>query len=263
MLDSGQTGLCGARKNVDGKITGESYGKISAIALDPIEKKPLRRFYPDTLILSIGSYGCNLNCPFCQNHRIAKPSEKPDVMSVSPEMLIGKAVSLKDQGNIGIAYTYNEPLIGYEYVMDCARLARSHGLKNVLVTNGYIAEQQLIELLPFIDAMNIDLKGFNAEFYNKLGGNIETVKNTISLAAETAHIEVTTLIIPDENDRRDEMENLSSWLSHINSEIPLHVSRFFPCHKYIGKTPTPVETIYALADIARKHLRWVYAGNCF
>ena len=262
LLGSGQTGLCGARKNIDGKIICESYGKISAIALDPIEKKPLRRFHPGTFILSVGGYGCNLSCPFCQNHRIANPSEKPDVMNVPPEGLIERAAELKSQGNIGIAYTYNEPLIGYEYVMDCARLAHSYGLKNVLVTNGYVSEQPLIELLPFIDAMNIDLKIFKAELYKKLGGDLETVKNTIKLAAEAVHVEVTTLIIPNENDSPDEMENLSSWLSHISNEIPLHVSRFFPCHKYSDKTPTPVETIYTLADLARKHLRYVYEGNC-
>jgi len=183
-------------------------------------------------------------------------------MNVPPEGLIERAAELKSQGNIGIAYTYNEPLIGYEYVMDCARLAHSYGLKNVLVTNGYVSEQPLIELLPFIDAMNIDLKIFKAELYKKLGGDLETVKNTIKLAAEAVHVEVTTLIIPNENDSPDEMENLSSWLSHISNEIPLHVSRFFPCHKYSDKTPTPVETIYTLADLARKHLRYVYEGNC-
>ena len=257
-----ETGLCGARKNADGKIVCDSYGKISAAALDPIEKKPLRRFFPGMLIFSVGSYGCNLNCPFCQNHRIAKPLDKLNLTNVPPDALVQKALSFKEQGNIGIAYTYNEPLIGYEYVMDCAQLAHSHGLKNVLVTNGYIEKAPLSKLLPFIDAINIDLKSFNSEFYKKLGGDIETVKNTILLAASEVHIEVTNLIIHDENDSPSEMENLASWLSDISTEIPLHVSRFFPCYKYSDKAQTPVETVYALADIARKHLSYVYTGNC-
>lgn len=261
-LDEGQTGLCGARKNTGGKISCESYGKITSIALDPIEKKPLRLFFPGTYILSAGSYGCNLHCPFCQNHSISMPKDKPDASYVSPAALIENALSLKARGNIGIAYTYNEPLVGYEYVLDCSRLAREKGLKNVLVTNGYINEEPLKRLLPYIDAMNIDLKSFSNIFYEKIGGDVTTVKRAISIAAGLAHIEVTTLIIPGENDSRSEMENLSSWLSGIDGDIPLHISRFFPRYKYSGMAPTPVNVIYSLAEIARKHLRNVYTGNC-
>jgi pyruvate formate lyase activating enzyme len=167
-----------------------------------------------------------------------------------------------DRGNIGIAYTYNEPLIAYEYVMDCARLARSNNLKNVLVTNGYINEKPLTELLPFIDAMNIELKGFSAKFYEKTGGCLDAVLGAISLASKKTHVEVTTLIIPGENDSVAEMESLSSWLSDKGRDIPLHVSRFFPRYKYSDKNPTSVESIYCLADVARKHLLHVYTGNC-
>ena len=261
-VDEGQTGICGARKNTGGKIICENYGKITSIALDPIEKKPLYMFFPGTFILSVGSYGCNLHCPFCQNHSISMPAKKPDHTYMSPEVLVERALSLKSRGNIGLAYTYNEPLISYEYVMDCARLAHEHGLKNAVVTNGYIAEKPLLDLLPFIDAMNIDLKSFDAGFYKKLGGDIEVVKSTISLAAKRTHIEVTTLIIPGENDSPAEMEELSFWLSAVSPEIPLHISRFFPNFKYAGRTPTPVRRIYDLADIARKNLRYVYTGNC-
>ena len=262
LLSDEQTGFCGARKNKGGKVTCENYGKVTSIALDPIEKKPLRNFHPGSWILSAGSYGCNLRCPFCQNHRISMPDERPDAFYVSPEALVEKAVSLKGSGNIGIAYTYNEPLVGYEYVMDCARLAHEFGLKNILVTNGYINKAPLDGLLPFIDAMNIDLKCFSNEFYIKLGGDLDTVKAAIETAAKRVHVEITTLIIPGENDGADEMDKLSAWLKGINEEITLHVSRFFPNFKYADKKPASVDSIYSLADIARCNLRRVYTGNC-
>jgi len=261
-LDDGETGFCGARKNTGGVIRYDNYGEITSIALDPIEKKPLRDFCPGTFILSAGSYGCNLRCPFCQNHDISMPEARPGVIHISPEELVERAESLKNRGNIGIAYTYNEPLISYEYVMDCARIANSRGLKNALVTNGYINEEPLAGILPYIDAMNIDLKSFDPEFYRKIGGDLETVKKTIAISSREVHVEVTTLIIPGENDGFDEMENLSSWLSEIDSGIPYHISRFFPRYKYSGLAPTPTIRIYALAETARKRLRRVYTGNC-
>ena len=190
------------------------------------------------------------------------PDGNPNVTCATPETLIENALSMKARGNIGVAYTYNEPLVGYEYVMDCSRLARSKGLKNILVTNGYINEEPLVGLLPYIDAMNIDLKSFSNIFYENIGGDIATVKRTISLAYKHAHIEVTMLIIPGEDDSKGEVENLSSWLSGIGSEIPLHISRFFPRYKYSGKLPTPADTVYSLAEIARRHLNHVYTGNC-
>ena len=233
------------------------------MALDPIEKKPLARYRPGTRILSVGSYGCNLNCPFCQNHSISMATEESaETVFVPPEALVQKALELVPRGNIGIAYTYNEPLISYEYVTDCARLAHENGLINVLVTNGNICEEPLRELLPLIDAMNIDLKGFTDDFYKKLHGDLETVKQTISAASESCHVEVTTLIIPEENDGPAEMEDLSAWLAGINADIPLHISRFFPRYRYGNKCPTPVDTVYSLAEVARRHLRYVYTGNC-
>jgi pyruvate formate lyase activating enzyme len=262
-IEEGHVGLCKGRTNLDGKIISENYGKLTRFALDPIEKKPLYHFYPGSKILSIGSYGCNLNCPFCQNCDISMVGGgEIETQEITCEELVEKALEVKNRGNIGIAYTYNEPLIGYEFVRDCATLAKQKGLKNVVVSNGYICEEPLKELLPVIDAFNIDLKGFTEEFYHKLRGDLETVKRTIELTADQCHVEVTTLIIPGENDSEEEMEALSSWIASINPEIPLHISRFFPRWKMQDKEATPVKQVYRLAQIARKHLRNVHEGNC-
>ena len=165
-IEEGHTGFCGARGNVGGRVTALNYGRVTSIALDPIEKKPLNRFMPGSMILSVGSYGCNLRCPFCQNCEISMADGKTmRTYEITPEQLADKAQELRPRGNIGVAYTYNEPLIGYEFVYDCAVLASRRGLKNVLVTNGYICEKPLCDILPHIDAMNIDLKGFTEEFY--------------------------------------------------------------------------------------------------
>lgn len=265
-LEEGQLGVCRARSNVEGCIRSLNYGQLTAIALDPIEKKPLARFYPGSKILSVGSYGCNLRCSFCQNSDISMKSAdeliEGQAETVSPEVLVKKALELIPYGNIGIAYTYNEPLIGYEYVYDCARLAKEQGLKNVVVTNGTINEQPLKELLPFIDAMNIDLKGFTERFYQSIHGDLDTVKRTIEIADKCCHVEITTLIIPGENDSDDEMDALAFWLSSVDPEIPLHVTRFFPRYHMTDRRPTPVQTIFQLADVARRHLHYVYEGNC-
>jgi len=248
--------------NISGTVTCENYGKLSAMALDPIEKKPLYQFHPGSKILSVGSYGCNLRCVFCQNNEISMASpEKIHTDQVMPEKLVDYALKTRNRGNIGIAYTYNEPLVSYEFVRDCAALAREDGLKNVVVTNGYICSEPLVQLLPYLDAMNIDLKAFTEEFYHKMRGDLETVKASITLAAKECHVEVTTLIIPGENDSEDEMEKLSSWLASINPEIPYHISRFFPRFEMQDRGPTPLDTIYRLADVARKHLKYVYEGN--
>lgn len=261
-LEEGRTGICRARKNLNGNVVSINYGKITSIGLDPIEKKPLARFMPGSRILSVGSFGCNLSCPFCQNYTIAGGDQGISVRVVMPEELVDMAIRMVPEGNIGVAFTYNEPLIGYEYVMDCARLVRQKNLKNIVVTNGYINQKPLEDLLPFIDAMNIDLKGFTQEFYSKLGGDLEPVKRTIAMASHECHVEVTTLIIPGENDSEEEMEALSGWLAGLDSDIPLHISRFFPRHLYGDRSPTPVDTIYRLAEVAGKKLKYVYSGNC-
>ena len=261
-LEEGQTGFCGARSNRGGKISADSYGRVTAVALDPVEKKPLRRFFPGSRILSVGSYGCNLRCPFCQNHEIsmARLGEE-ETESISPQLLSDQALELKARGNIGLAFTYNEPLICPEYVLDCSRLNRRNGLKNVAVTNGYVTRETLQRLLPLLDAMNIDLKSFSPEFYRKIAGGLEEVKRTIALAAEACHVEVTTLIIPGENDTPEEMERLSGWLAEVDPEIPLHVTRFFPRYRMADRSPTPVASIDLLTGTARRNLRYVYEGN--
>lgn len=262
-LSEGQLGFCQGRICRDGKVISDNYGRITAMALDPIEKKPLNHFYPGSKILSVGSYGCNLRCSFCQNHEISMANASElDYGNVSCEGLVEQAFELKGRGNIGIAYTYNEPLIGYEFVRDCGILAKERGLKNVVVTGGFICVDPLNELLPIVDAFNIDLKSFSKDFYKNLKGDLDTVKETIMIAAKHCHVEVTTLIIPGENDSEEEMEALSEWLSFVNPEIPLHVSRFFPRWKLQDREATPIETVYRLADVARGHLKYVYEGNC-
>jgi pyruvate formate lyase activating enzyme len=187
---------------------------------------------------------------------------KIDTAEIGCEELVGKALELRGRGNIGIAYTYNEPLIGYEFVRDCATIAKENNLKNVVVTNGYICEEPLKELLPVIDAFNIDLKGFTEQFYHKLRGDLATVKRTIELVAAECHVEVTTLIIPGENDSEEEMEALSGWLASLDPKIPLHISRFFPRWQMQDKEATSVKLIYRLAEIARKNLHNAHEGNC-
>lgn len=261
-LEEGRTGLCRARANRGGQIVPLNYGRLTALALDPIEKKPLRRFYPGSRILSVGSFGCNLRCPFCQNAEIAAAGPESHTRDCSPEELIQLALRLRAQGNIGVAYTYNEPLVGYEYVRDCAALVHRAGMVNVLVTNGTLEEAPWRALLPLLDGVNIDLKGFTQDWYRRLGGDLETVKRSIALAAPLCHVEVTTLVVPGENDSEEEMRALSGWLASVSPEIPLHVSRFFPRHQMQDRPPTPVDTVCRLAEVARERLRYVYTGNC-
>ena len=195
--------------------------------LDPIEKKPLRRFFPGSRILSVGSFGCNLACPFCQNYEISMAdSGQAHWQEAAPEALAGLAQEYQSYGNIGVAFTYNEPLVGYEFVRDTARLVRERGMKNVLVTNGCAELSVLEELLPYVNAMNIDLKGFTGEWYEKLGGDLETVKRFIARAAQDCHVELTTLIVPGENDSEARMEQEARWIASISPEIPLSMGLY-------------------------------------
>ena len=266
-LSEGRIGACGARILQDGRVQAENYGKITSIALDPIEKKPLNRFHPGSRILSVGSYGCNLRCPFCQNHEISwdtaalKFSKTAEYMS--PEDLADLAEAYKSKGNIGIAFTYNEPLVGYEYVRDTACLVREKKMVNVLVTNGTADLSIFHEISPYIDAMNIDLKGFTDRYYRDvLRGDLAMVKAFIEKAAESCHVELTTLIVPGENDSEEEMRNICSWISSLSPQIPLHISRFFPRYRMTDRPATSVRAIYRLADVAREYLKYVYTGNC-
>ena len=270
-ISEGQLGFCGGRMTRDGRVEAYNYGRITSLGLDPIEKKPLKRFFPGSLILSVGSFGCNLRCPFCQNHEISW-SEHAKVFAqtaetVSPEELVDLALRTRSRGNIGIAFTYNEPLIGYEFVRDTARLAKNEGLKNVMVTNGTAELAILAELSPYIDAMNIDLKGFTDCYYSKvLGGDRQQVITFIEAAVKTCHVELTTLIVPGENDSAEEMRELSRWVSRLRNpdgdSIPLHISRFFPRFHMQDRKATDVRIIRHLAKIAGEALEHVYTGNC-
>jgi len=259
LIKENQAGKCGVRVNRNGSLIAESYGCVTSIALDPIEKKPLYKFYPGMKIISIGSYGCNFHCPFCQNYNISMEYSNVKIDKFSPELVAEVAEMAIEDKNIGIAYTYNEPLIGYEYVKDCAALIRNTGLMNVLVTNGYINKEPLEKLLPLIDAINVDIKGKDKRTYDMVGGTQTVVKNTIEAAVKVCHVEVTTLVIPNENET--DVEDIAKWISSIDKTIPYHLSRFFPRYKYSGSEPTPPEIMYKLRDIAGKHLENVYIGN--
>ncbi len=264
MLNEGQRGVCRARASRNGRVVCENYGVVASAALDPVEKKPLRRFFPGGKILSLGSFGCNLRCPFCQNSEISQSGgEGMGFRRVSPETVARRALELVPRGNIGVAYTYNEPTVGYEFVRDCAAAVRALGLKNVLVTNGSLLRAPLEALLPSIDAMNIDLKGMTAGYYRWLGGDLETVKEFIRVSVLSGcHVEVTTLIVPGKNDSESEIDGLAAWLASLDPGIPLHLTRYFPRYRCLDIGPTPVGTVYRLAGIARRSLRYVYEGNC-
>jgi len=268
-IPEGRRGFCGARTCVDGRVVAGNYGRVTALALDPIEKKPLRRFHPGGMILSVGSYGCNLRCPFCQNHAIswsaAALARADSAETITPRALADMGAGLRSRGNVGLAFTYNEPLVGWEFVRDAAALAHDRGLVNVLVTNGTAELPVLEALAPHIDAMNIDLKGFTDRYYTRvLGGSLGMVKAFIERAAQLAHVELTTLIVPGENDSEADMRALSGWVAGLANgrRIPLHISRFFPRFRMADRPPTDVALVYRLAEVARENLEYVYTGNC-
>ena len=268
-IPEGRTGFCGARVCEGGRVIAGNYGRATSLALDPIEKKPLRRFHPGSSILSVGSYGCNLRCPFCQNHEIswsaAALAQAGRAEIITPEALVDMGIELRPRGNVGLAFTYNEPLVGWEYVRDAAALAHERGLLTVLVTNGTAELPVLEAIAPHIDAMNIDLKGFTDRYYARvLGGSLGMVKAFIERASQLAHVELTTLIVPGENDSEEEMRELSGWVASLEDgkRIPLHISRFFPRFHMTDRPPTDVRRVYRLAEVARENLEYVYTGNC-
>ncbi|MBQ6420791.1 MAG: AmmeMemoRadiSam system radical SAM enzyme [Clostridia bacterium] len=270
-IEDGALGFCGGRTAENGRTKAYNYGRITSLALDPIEKKPLARYFPGSRILSVGSFGCNLRCPFCQNYEISWSEEAgrfaQTAQTLSPQDLTALAVQTKSRGNIGIAFTYNEPLIGYEYVLDTAKLAQKEGLKTVMVTNGTAQLPVLAELAPWVDAMNVDLKGFTDRYYGKvLGGSRGQVMAFIAEAVKHCHVELTTLIVPGENDGEEEMRALSAWVGQLRNPdgagVPLHISRFFPRFHMTDRAATGVSTVYRMAEIARENLEFVYTGNC-
>lgn len=258
IIAEGKTGFCRTRKNSGGKLYVLNYAACSSYALDPIEKKPLYHFYPGKQILSLGTWGCNFSCQFCQNWQLAQA--EPQTMYVSPE----RAVLMAKQAgtdNIGIAFTYSEPNVWYEYVLDTARLGNREGQKTVLVTNGFINNKPLKNVLPYVDAMNIDVKAFSDAYYQQIcAGRLDNVKQTVELASRYCHVEVTTLLVPGLNDSMKEIEALAKWLSSINRNIPLHFSRYYPNHRMVTP-PTPLATLEKSYQIARHYLNYVYLGN--
>ena len=294
-LAEGQTGFCRARVNRGGSVVPLAYGRISSIALDPIEKKPLARFMPGSRVLSVGGWGCNMRCAFCQNYGISQrgpaggdgplssdaagpqgesgqagggsgscdgSGRESDGMLLSPEELCAEALALRSRGSIGVAYTYNEPLVAWEYVRDCARLLHQAGMKNVIVTNGCVLSSVLEELLPYTDALNIDLKCFSDASYRALGGDFESVRQTIARChAAGCHVELTTLIVPGFNDGEAELAAEAAWIASLDRTIPLHLTRFFPRWQLSDLPPTPLDSLYRLVALARRELTDVVPGN--
>lgn len=263
-LEEGALGACRSRRAAEGAVVAEGYGRITSLALDPIEKKPLARFMPGTTVLSLGSYGCNMNCPFCQNASIAQvAADEVEWREVTSCEVVGLALDLVGRRCAGIAYTYNEPLVNAEFLRDTGRLAHEAGLVNVLVSNGMATARTLAEVAPLIDAANIDLKCFSEEGYRSLGGNLPAVKNTIRTLAdqEGCHLEVTTLVVPGLSDDEEQIDAMARWIASLDPSIPYHLTRFFPRHRMSNAQPTPVRTLRALAAVARRHLDDVLLGN--
>ena len=259
-LAEGQTGKCHARSNSGGKIVCGNYGAVTSLALDPIEKKPLAMFDPGSKILSAGSYGWNMHCPWCQNDSISRGVVRADILT--PEELIGYALGTRSRGNIGIAYTYNEPSVGYEYVLDCAKLARSHDLVNVMVTNGMLMRGRFDELAGYIDAYNIDLKTSSDKKYSSIGGDLLLICDNIrSAAARGCHVELTTLVVPGFNDDEDDFDGIVRFIESVDPLIPLHITRFFPAGDMKDASPTDIDILYAFKERAQTKLENVFLGN--
>ncbi len=259
-ISDGAAGLCRVRRHRAGKLYATNYGRCSAVALDPVEKKPLYHFYPGSPILSLGTVGCNLACQFCQNWQISQADGATDYLSPEQAAAAARYLGIKS-GCIGLAFTYSEPFIWYEYVRNTAAITRQAGLKNVLVTNGYVQAEPLQDLLPYIDAMNIDLKAFTTEFYRRIcSGRLEPVLETIKAVYGRCHLELTTLVIPTLNDSPEEIERLTDWVASVGTNIPLHFSRYFPNYR-LQLEPTPLDTLERAREIAKKKLKYVYIGN--
>ena len=259
-ISDGKTGICEVRLNEQGTLFTQIYGEVTGYGLDPIEKKPLYHYHPSEQILSLGTKGCNLKCPFCQNWHISQQPEGPS-RYMSPEDAVETAVR---DGSFGISYTYTEPLIWIEYVMDTAKLAQEHGLKNVLVTNGFINPEPLEELVPLVDAANIDVKSFDPDFYKKISkGQLEPVLKTCERVVKDWHIEVTHLIVPfkPEEELLSDIANMCDWVAEkLGKGVPFHLSRYFPNYHF-DLPPTTLELMKKAMKIASERLDSVYLGN--
>ncbi|MDR3237267.1 MAG: AmmeMemoRadiSam system radical SAM enzyme [Spirochaetia bacterium] len=258
VVGEGETGICGARTNSNQRLYTKIYGGVSSIAMDPIEKKPLYHFYPGSFVLSVGTIGCNLKCPYCQNWNISQ-NNSAKTSFLEPAGLVRAA---KAQDSIGIAYTYSEPCIWAEYLLDAGAIARQKGLKNILVTNGFINQAPLRDILTITDAMNIDLKTFNSDTFRKIHkGRLEDVIKTIEITHSAGcHIELTTLIVPGINDTIEEMRKIIAFIKSIDESIPWHISRYFPAWKY-DAAPTDTNFMLRVYEEAAEILPYVYCGN--
>ena len=256
IIADGKLGICRVRKNQNGTLYSMNYGKITSYAYDPIEKKPLYHFYPNSNIFSIGSFGCNLACDFCQNWEIVYDDSFAREISDSDIITMAKA-----KNSIGLAFTYNEPSIWYEYILDLSKQLKENQLKTVMVTNGYINEEPLKKLLPHVDAMNIDLKAMDNSFYTSVcKGKLDPVLKTIELAAKSTHVEITTLLIGGKNTSTEDIRNLAKTIAEINPGIPLHLSRYYPAYK-MDIPATNVEILLNAKRICKEYLDYVYIGN--
>ncbi len=268
LISDGKAGICGARKNISGELYSLNYGIVSGLSFDPIEKKPLYHYYPSSEILSIGTVGCNLHCPFCQNYHISRYFENPSPAineSAGPSDILAY---LENRSGIfsrpvfgGVAYTYSEPMVWIEFVTDTAALMKEKGYKNVLVTNGYINRGPLAGLLKLTDAANIDLKAFTEANYRKLGGRLSPVLDSIiDFKNAGIHIELTTLVVTGLNDNLEELREMIKWIAGVDRSIPYHISRYFPQYIYKEKA-TDTGFINEVKNLAEEYLEYVYTGN--
>jgi len=263
LIGEGKIGICGVRKDIGGKLFLLVYGKIAAMNVDPIEKKPLYHFLPRTKAFSIGTVGCNFKCEWCQNFDISQISKKEKVIfgkDITPEEVVEEAIKTRCKS---IAYTYNEPAIFVEFVKNCAVLAKKKGLKNILVTNGYFSKESFDFIKDYVDAVNIDLKSFNEKTYEKYcGAKLQHVLDNIQWFYDAGvHVEITTLVIPGLNDSNRELEKIAKFIASINVNIPWHISRFFPMYKMKDRDITPVRTLKKANITGKKYLKYVYLGN--
>lgn len=259
LIDEGEFGVCRVRTVKNGEAFAINYGEVTSAAVDPIEKKPLYHYKPSKAILSLGSFGCNMTCSFCQNYEVSQ--NRPATEFISVEKLISIIPTIEN--NVGVAFTYNEPMMWYEYMYDASKKIKeqSKDTSVVVVTNGYINEEPLKRLLPYVDAMNIDLKGYTNRYYNRVcGARLEPVLETIKRCNDKCHVEITTLLVSDENDSLEEVREIAQFIASVNEDIPLHLSRYFPRYKMENEA-TKVEKITEAQNEAKKYLKYVYIGN--